>query len=110
MDNLHNKLYLNLGKSFTAARKSFLKLVKLQSLVAKSGKIRKIRFQILHIFVLRLEKITMHFSREIVTFSARNTNTCESCKLQGAIFSVFYSISQPNFAVLLILGRSFKLW
>ena len=30
MDNLHDRLNLNLGKSFTTAKKSILKLVKLQ--------------------------------------------------------------------------------
>ena len=45
MDHFRFKLNLHLAKkvkSFTTARKSILKLVKLRSLVAKCGKIRKI--------------------------------------------------------------------
>ena len=38
----------------------------------------------------------------MVTISARNTNILKICKLRKAIFSVFYNISQPNFAILLI--------
>jgi hypothetical protein len=36
----------------------------------------------------------------MVTISARNKDILKICK---AIFSVFYNISQPNFAILLIL-------
>ena len=41
MDNLHNRLKVKLGKNkiFTTARKRILKLVELQSLVAKCFKI-----------------------------------------------------------------------
>jgi hypothetical protein len=36
-----------------------------------------------------------------------NTNIYKICELQKAIFSSFYNISQPNFAILLILRCSF---
>jgi hypothetical protein len=36
----------------------------------------------------------------MVTISARNTNIYKICKLRKAIFSVFYNISQPIFAIL----------
>ena len=42
-------------------------------------------------------------------FSARNTNIYKICQLRKAIFSTFYNISQPNFAILLNIGCSFKL-
>ena len=45
----------------------------------------------------------------MVTFSSRNTNIYKIWKLSKAIFSVFYNISPPNFAVLLILRCSFFL-
>ena len=38
----------------------------------------------------------------MVTISARNTNILKICKLPKAIFSVFYNILQPNFAILLM--------
>jgi hypothetical protein len=52
-------------------------------------------------FVLRAEIVTI-FELKMVTISARNTNILKICKLRKAIFSVFYNISQPNFAILLI--------
>ena len=39
----------------------------------------------------------------VLAISARNTKVYKICKLCKAIFSVFYNISQPNFAILLIL-------
>ena len=51
-------------------------------------------------FVLRAEIVTI-FEPKMVTISARNTNILKICKLRKAIFSVFYNISQPNFAILL---------
>ena len=44
-----------------------------------------------------------NFSSKMVTFSARNTNIYKICKLCNAIFSVFYNISPPNSAILLIV-------
>jgi hypothetical protein len=43
-------------------------------------------------------------------FPARNANIYKICELHSAIFSSFYSNSQPNFAILLILRCSFQLW
>ena len=48
-----------------------------------------------------------NFSSKMVTFSARNTNVYKICKLCRAIFFIFYNISPPNFATLLILTSSF---
>jgi hypothetical protein len=39
----------------------------------------------------------------VVAISARNTKVYKICELCEAIFSAFYNISQPNFAILLIL-------
>ena len=50
-----------------------------------------------------------HFCREMLTFSSHNTNIYKTCKLHRAKFSLFYNISPPNFAVLLILRCPFKL-
>ena len=59
------------------------------------------------IFVLRAEIVTINISgSKMVTISARNTNILKICKLRKAIFSAFYNISQPNFAILLILISS----
>ena len=50
------------------------------------------------LYVLRAEKVTV-FAAKMVTFSARTTNIYKIWKLRTAIFSVFYNISPPNFAV-----------
>ena len=42
------------------------------------------------------------FDGKVVETLARNTNTHKICKLRGTRFSAFYSISRPNFAILLI--------
>jgi hypothetical protein len=52
---------------------------------------------------LRAE-IATTFGPKMVAISARNTKVYKLCK---AIFSAFYNISQPNFAILLILVCSF---
>ena len=57
-------------------------------------------------FVLRAGKVTI-FScncRENGNFPPHNTNIYKICKLRKTIFYVFYNISLPNFAILLILG------
>ena len=67
MDSLHNRLTFDLGKNtkaFTTARKRILRLVELQSSVenvVKYGKYSKAlrSLQILYIFVLRVEKVTI---------------------------------------------------
>ena len=91
MDNLHYRLTFDLGlggtKSFTTARKKILRLVELQScLVAKCCKMRKI-------CPLEVCKfgIYLYYAKKKLPFSARNTNIYKICKLQGAIFSVFYN-------------------
>jgi hypothetical protein len=61
---------------------------------------------IFSMFVLREEIVTI-FEPKMVTISARNTNILKICKLRKAIFSVFYNISLPNFAILLISLCSF---
>jgi hypothetical protein len=64
--------------------------------------------QILYTFVLRAE-IATTFGPKMVALSAaaRNTKVYKICKLYKATFSAFYNISQPNFAILLILVCSF---
>jgi hypothetical protein len=41
-----------------------------------------------------------------IPISARNTKVYKMCELCKAIFSAFYNISQPNFAILLIKNQS----
>jgi hypothetical protein len=55
---------------------------------------------IFSIFVLRAEIVTI-FEPKMVTIAARNANILKICKLRKAIFSTFYNISKPNFAILL---------
>jgi hypothetical protein len=66
----------------------------------------KIALQSLYTFVLRAEIATI-FGPNVVGISARNIKVYNICELCKAIFSAFYNISQPNFAILLILVRSF---
>jgi hypothetical protein len=51
---------------------------------------------------LRAEIATI-FGPNVVAISARNTKVYKVCELCKAIFSASYNISQPNFAILLIL-------
>ena len=61
--------------------------------------------QILYTFVLRAEIATTFGPKmQMVGISARNTKVYKLCK---AIFYAFYNISQPIFAILLILVCSF---
>jgi hypothetical protein len=48
--------------------------------------------QILYMFVLRAEIVTI-FGSKMVTISARDTNIYKICKIRKAIFSVFHNIS-----------------
>ena len=50
------------------------------------------------------------FSRCWYQFSLRNTKIYKICNLHRLTFSTFYNVSQPNFAILLILGCSSMLW
>jgi hypothetical protein len=54
--------------------------------------------------LLRAVKITT-FGSKMVIFTARNTKIIfeNFTAMHRAIFSVFYNISQPNFAILVIL-------
>jgi hypothetical protein len=63
--------------------------------------------KILYTFVLRQEIVTI-FGPNVVAISARNTKVYKIFELCKAIFSSFYNISQPNFAILLILVCSFR--
>jgi hypothetical protein len=60
----------------------------------------------LYTFVLRAE-IATTFGPKMVAISARNTKVYKICKLCKAIFSAFYNILQPNFAILLIFSMLF---
>ena len=95
------------SKSFTEAGKNMLKLVKLPSLVPKYCKTWKIyvcKFCIVSITL----KTKWPTSGEFRPFCGkRNTKVYKICKLCKRIFSVFYNISPPNLAVLLILTCSF---
>ena len=66
--------------------------------------------QILYTFVYIACGNCYHIWAEngIVAISARNTKVYKICELCKAIFSAFYNISQPNFAILLILVCSFR--
>jgi hypothetical protein len=55
-----------------------------------------------------LAEIATIFGPNVVANSARNTKVYKICKLCKAIFSAFYNISQPNFAILLVLVCSFR--
>ena len=58
---------------------------------------------------IRTGNVTGKIRTKIVTFSVRNINIYKIRKLREAIFSVFYNICKPNFAILLILRCSFEL-
>jgi hypothetical protein len=60
-----------------------------------------------YFFVLRAEIATI-FGPNVIAISARNTKVYKICELCNAIFSAFYNISQPNFAILHILVCSFS--
>jgi hypothetical protein len=79
----------------------------LQSLVANDAEnIALQSSQILYTFVLRVE-IAIIFGPDVVAISPRNTKVSKICELCKAMFSAFYNISEPNFAILLILVCSF---
>ena len=67
-----------------------------------------IAVQSLYAFVLRAEIATIFDPNHVVAISARNTKVYKICELCKAIFSAFYNMSQPNFAILLILVCSFR--
>ena len=95
MDNLHNRLKVELGR----------KNEKFGGKILQSAENIALRsLQILYIFVLRTERAKI--TTKMVNFLARNTSICKICKLHRTMFSVFYMLP-PGFAVLLILGSSF---
>ena len=51
--------------------------------------------------ILRAESVTIFELKMVLAISARNANIYKIRKLYKAIFSTFYSILQPNFAILL---------
>ncbi len=63
-------------------------------------------WQILYTFVLYAEICTI-FGSKVVQISVRNTKLYKIREICRAISSAFYSISRPNFAILLILSCSF---
>ena len=69
--------------------------------------IRLQNLQILYTLVLRAEIATI-FVPNVVAISKRNTKVYKICELCKAIFSTFYNISQPNFAISLTLVCSFR--
>ncbi len=81
-------------------RKSILKLVKLQSLVAKCCKIRKIqpcKFREFSILLYYVQKFAPLLSRKWCKFLHVIQEYTKFCKIWSAIFSAFYNISRPNF-------------
>jgi hypothetical protein len=62
------------------------------------------------VFICITRSENNHFRSKNGYFPARNANIYKICELHRAIFSSFYNISQPNFAILLILRNSFQLW
>jgi hypothetical protein len=109
VDNSHYRQILKLGKEMQindhmSGRKNILKWVKLQHVwlrnVVKCGNYSLAKFA---------NFVT--FGPKMVAISARNTKVYSKvykiCKLCKAIFFEFYNISQPNFAILLILVCSF---
>ena len=96
IDNLHNGLNLDLGKSFTTAGKRMLKY----------GKDSRAKFSdFVYICITRGK--SCYFAAKTVIFSTRvhknETYTNLAIKLHRAIFFIFYNVSQQNFAVLLVL-------
>ena len=84
----------NMNKNLTRAKKSILKLVKLQILVAKSSKM--------------VDLVAKSPKYALPTFPVPNTNIIKNSQTsQGYIFSLVYNISPQNFAILLILGCYF---
>ena len=61
-----------------------------------------------------LAELCTTFRPKVVQISARNTKLYEIRKFCWAIFSAFFNISRPNFAILLFLrcyqGRREKMW
>ena len=47
-----------------------------------------------------------NFAPKAVSFSVRNTNIYKICTIREAIFSLFYSICQRNFAIFKMLFRA----
>jgi hypothetical protein len=60
-----------------------------------------------YVCIIRAEIVTI-FGSKMVTISARNTNMYKICKLRKAYIFRIYNISQPNFAILLILISSLQ--
>jgi hypothetical protein len=59
------------------------------------------KFENVVYFALRAEIATI-VGPNVLAISARDTKVHKICQLCKAIFSAFYNISQPNFAILLI--------
>ena len=101
-------------KSFTTARKRIVKLVELQSLMAKCCKIRKIyspaKFaNFVYICITRGK--SYHF--ELKLPRKWLLNIYKICKLRSGpcdhIFRILHNISPPNFAILLIFRFFFQM-
>ena len=111
MDKILKKV--GLEKFITTALKSILKLVKLLSLVVKRCKMWKMyacedcKFVY---FCITHEKLIPTSRNVRYQFSVRNTKVYKIRKISRAIFSSFYNILQPNFAILPILGCSSMLY
>ena len=102
MDNSHVDEILTEARRTNfigSAKRSILKFVKLQSLVAKCCEIRKINLatfaNFVYICITRGDAyhFPANFGLNVVGSFVRNTIMHKISKLEEAIFSVFYSIS-----------------
>ena len=105
-----NFYLVNMKKIFQRSQKEHLKISKIAEfggeMLQNTKNIAQRRFRILYILSITPEREPTTFKRKVVGFLGRNTTVYKFCKLRGAIFSVFYYISSPNFAVLLIFRCS----
>jgi hypothetical protein len=92
IDNSYYRLIFDHGKVYTKMSKVWLRNV------VKCGKCSLAKFANF-----------VYFCHHIWAEKGSNLQQ-KICKLCKAIFSAFYNISQPNFAILLILVCSFSLW
>ena len=97
--------FLKLGKEMQINHHSSKERTKMSKIAKFAKNIALQSLQILYTFVLRAEIATI-FSPNVVAIA--NSARIFLYFPQPNIFSAFYNISQPNFAILLILVCSFR--
>ena len=85
------------------------KISKIAKFGCECGKCKPVKIANFVYFCITHEKL-IPTSRKRYQFSVRNTKVYKNRKICKAIFSSFYNISRPNFAILLILGCSSMPW